>query len=149
MRIMRKMQVIVMRDGHRDQSMVLMVLRIVHTVVALRRIQTVGPRGIHFSLMEGRLVILMLPSQSLVEVRRLVHEMDCSERLFVMYRLMDDLYWMLIMVVRFRFEMMGNNRCLFMDDVKWLVVLHRWVNMGNLVMVRVTRGRRMIAITAT
>ena len=100
MRIMRKMQVIVMRDGHRDQSMVLMVLRIVHTVVALRRIQAVGPRGIHFSLTEERLVILVLPSQSLVEVRRLIHEMDWSERLLVVYRLMDDLYWMIIMMVR-------------------------------------------------
>ena len=148
MRIMRKMQVIVMRDGHWDQPMVLMVLRIMHTVVAFRRIQTVGPRGIHFSFMEGRLVILVLPSQSLVEVRRLVHEMDCSEGLLVVNRLMDDLYLMLIMMVRLRFEMMGNNRRLFMNDVQWLVVLDRWVNMGNLVMVRVTRGRRMVAVTA-
>ena len=100
MRIMRKMQVIVMRDGHWDQPMVVMVLRIVHTVVSLRRIQTVGPRGIHFSLMEGRLVILMLPSQSLVEVRRLIYEMDCSEGLLVIHWLMDNLDRMLIMVVR-------------------------------------------------
>ena len=63
--------------------------------------------------------------------------MEWSERFLVIHWLMDDLYWMLIMVVRFRFEMMGNNRCLFMDDVKWLVVLDRWVNMGDLVMIRV------------
>ena len=63
--------------------------------------------------------------------------MEWSERFLVIHRLMDDLYWMLIMVVRFRFEMMGNNWRLFMDDVQWLVVLDRWVRMGDLVMVRI------------
>ena len=63
--------------------------------------------------------------------------MEWSERFLVIHWLMDDLYWMLIMVVRFRFEMMGNNWRLFMDDVQWLVVLDRWVRMGDLVMVRI------------